>query len=166
MDTLTIVLFIFLILLILASIRKTGIIDVLKEQNEKQKFFAESQEKIINAYFEDTKDDKLSTLFKRQIKLQKDITGIDLPADRPDFLTYHISGLVSELGEILDCDKRWKTWRKNVPPADYSALKTEIVDAWHFMINLSLVVGMDAETVFTEFIKKNEIIKERIKSGY
>lgn len=106
--------------------------------------------------------DKLEFLFMLQKDLQKHITDADLPAERPDLVSYHALGLISELGEVLQVDKRWKPWNQDKAiEVDKEALSKEIADCWLFLINLTLVLGLDVEALFTAFMAKHNEVRDR-----
>jgi dimeric dUTPase (all-alpha-NTP-PPase superfamily) len=110
--------------------------------------------------------DRLQDMFDLQKKLQKRLRNDDLPTFLPDRIPITVTSIIAELGEILEEDQRWKDWRKNPNLPDYGNLYMEIVDLWHFVINLTLYFGMDADTLFKVFLKKNEVNHERQDNEY
>jgi dimeric dUTPase (all-alpha-NTP-PPase superfamily) len=73
-------------------------------------------------------------------------------------------GIITEACEALE-ETNWKPWKQS-KTVDIRKLKEEIVDLWHFVINLTLDSGMDAEEVFRRFQAKNKINNERQEKGY
>lgn len=140
--------------------------------------------------------DRLQSMFDKQKAMQKRINGVDLPAIMPDRLPIFVTALVGELGEVLEAQQAWKDWRKNPPPltasvyskvesllrqegfdkvADMVAKRTqnrgdnmreEIVDAFHFLINIALVCDMDADDLWEGFSAKNAENHARQDGGY
>ena len=56
----------------------------------------------------------LQELFNKQIEFQKKVTELqELPADSPQWYSYHMLAMLEELGEVLKADKRWKTHRNH-----------------------------------------------------
>lgn len=95
--------------------------------------------------------DRLSYMFERQAELQKHMLDADLPADRPDLLSYYALGLVSELGEVLQADKRWKAELKtggDNTTVNIIDVRYEIADCFLYLINIALAAGMTAEEMF------------------
>ena len=44
--------------------------------------------------------------------------------------------------------------------------KDEIVDAFHFFMNIMIAAGMNADELFDRYLKKNKINIERQETGY
>ena len=111
-------------------------------------------------------NDKLEEMFDRCICFQKRLFGYDLPRKMSQRIPISITSIIAELGEILEENQGWKDWRKNCLPANDSYLKAEVADLWHFIINLTLYLGIDAKTLYKEFLKKNQKNNERQDNGY
>lgn len=118
------------------------------------------------------KDVTLLDLFEKQVANQKflmksgsynDFGGnenLSIPADNPKLSTYHIQQLISEIGEVLSADKRWKNFRndKNDTKNKYE----EIADCFIVLLNIAMYSGMDAELLAEEITDKIEVFRERI----
>lgn len=94
--------------------------------------------------------------------------------------------LEDELGEMMDAlggindgigSASWKSWKKQHAEAeqitiedlsqeDLKELKMEIVDAWHFMLNFSISIGMTADEIYNYFMSKNRENIARQERGY
>ncbi len=113
-------------------------------------------------------EDTLGKLFELQKNFQAGLDGkLDkLPREMPKYIPLQITALIAELGEILKENQKWKCWRKNPPPVNYDNLLTEVVDAFHFLINITLFLGFDSNDVYDRFIKKNKKNIERQNSDY
>ena len=74
--------------------------------------------------------------------------------------------MAAELGEILEENQKWKNWRKKVPPVNYENLLVEVVDAFHFLINIALFLGFGADEVYSKFIEKNKENLHRQNNNY
>ena len=115
------------------------------------------------------KNDTLGKLFELQKEFQAKFYGDpakDLPKEIPEYIPMQITSLIAELGEILEENQKWKHWRRNPPPADYNNLLTEVVDAFHFLINITLFLGFDSNDVYDRFIEKNKENIGRQNSNY
>jgi dimeric dUTPase (all-alpha-NTP-PPase superfamily) len=110
--------------------------------------------------------DKLEVMFNMQKVLQKRVVGTDLPALLPERLPITVTSIVAELGEILEDEQHWKDWKKNPADTDIAHMRMECADFWHFVINLTLYLGMDAQDIFDEFEAKNAINHERQDNSY
>jgi NTP pyrophosphatase (non-canonical NTP hydrolase) len=109
---------------------------------------------------------RLQDLFDLQKVFQRKMLGVELPSHHPELIPITVTSIVGELGEILEENQSWKTWRNNPPPVNEANLRMEVADMWHFVINLSLFLGMDATDVYLEFVKKNKENHARQDRGY
>jgi dimeric dUTPase (all-alpha-NTP-PPase superfamily) len=60
----------------------------------------------------------------------------------------------------------WKWWKQTKKEFDVAKAKEELIDIMHFVLDIALVLGMTAEDIYREYIKKNQINLERLKNGY
>ena len=74
------------------------------------------------------------------------------------------SALVHECIE-LQRETQMKWWKK-AKPLDYDKIDEEIIDIWHFLIQLSIERGMDPEKVIDIYNKKLDENIKRAKTGY
>lgn len=111
-------------------------------------------------------------LFDRQVQLQSTMVdkgmydGIDpflvIPQDVPSLSSYHVQQLVSEIGEVLEADKRWKNFRNN--KYDPDAKLDEIADCFIVLMNIAMFSGFSASDIYDAIIKKQAIVRSRINS--
>lgn len=83
-----------------------------------------------------------------------------VPIDDPALSSYHIQQLISEIGEVLDADKRWKNFRNK--KYDKEDKLEEIADCFIVLMNIAMFSGFDSDQMVEAIIKKLEIVKERI----
>lgn len=110
--------------------------------------------------------DRLQDLFELQKRFQFELTGLKPPIRDVDQVKNSIISMIAEIGEILEEYQYWKYWRRKPPIPDNSKLLIELVDLWHFVINLTLYLGFDYEELYLAFIKKNEINFRRQEEDY
>lgn len=112
--------------------------------------------------------DRLAEMFELQRKLQADVYGTDpaeLPmGDRLNFLTVMNLALQDELHEAL-AETGWKPWATS-KHINEDAYKGELVDAWHFFMNLCLAAGMSADELHDRYIAKRLKNIKRQEDGY
>lgn len=111
-------------------------------------------------------------MFDRQVDLQAMMIdrgmydGINrfesVPQDIPQLSSYHIQQLVSEIGEVLEADKRWKNFRNE--RYDKYAKLDEIADCFIVMMNVAMFSGFDASDVYDAIVKKQRVVQSRIDS--
>jgi len=107
--------------------------------------------------------DKLDKMFQLQKLLQLKI-GYQPEQYRMDYFKDMFIGCITELCEVIE-NTAWKPWKKS-SKTDLIKTRKELIDVWHFLINLSISAGLTPETIFNEFIKKNEINNRRQDNGY
>tara|TARA_B100001287_G_C22493220_1_gene439956 strand:- start:173 stop:553 length:381 start_codon:yes stop_codon:yes gene_type:complete len=74
---------------------------------------------------------------------------------------------VEEMFEALGHLKNWKSHRKtDVPEFDKEDFLEEVVDAFNYFFSLLILTGVSESDFYEAFMKKDKIIRERIKNGY
>ena len=111
-------------------------------------------------------------LFNRQVQLQSDMVnkgmyeGIDkflvIPQDIPQLSSYHVQQLVSEIGEVLEADKRWKNFRNE--RYDKEAKLDELADCFIVLMNIAMFSGFSAPDIYDAITKKQAVVQSRINS--
>lgn len=109
-------------------------------------------------------------LYNDQVKIQSRMAdngmydGIDrdlvIPQDIPSLASYHVQQLVSEIGEVLEADKRWKNFRND--KYDRDAKLDEIADCFIVLMNISMFSGFSASELFTAIKVKQHIVMKRV----
>ena len=108
--------------------------------------------------------DRLDTIFERQKLFQtvlnqdlgKLLKGDELLSSEKELqrLTKDtVLQLFSEIHEVLS-EVNWKG-HKRAFPIDKEKIREEIIDVFHFVVNLCLIWDMDANKLYDEFMKKN-----------
>lgn len=83
-----------------------------------------------------------------------------LPDDDPKLMSYHIQQLVSEIGEVLEADKRWKNFRKD--KFDKNEKLMEIADCFIVLMNIGLYSGFTGDEIAEAISLKEQVVRERI----
>lgn len=107
--------------------------------------------------------DMLMNMFEMQRSLQ---VKIGVSEDAQTSFVNSVAGLVCELGEVMNEYEDWKNWKRRKKKVDRSRVLEELVDAWHFMINLTMSLGIGPEELYTEFVEKNAVNHQRQENGY
>lgn len=97
----------------------------------------------------------LSEMFGKQIVLQTRLKKFPLSEkNKQAYINETVLALVDEVMEALR-ETPWKSWKKN---ATYNKkeFRGEIVDIWHFIINLSLAAGFTPKSLHEAFMEKNK----------
>lgn len=81
-----------------------------------------------------------------------------------EYITMMTLACIDELLEALH-ETPWKPWKKNQAFSRELFCK-ELIDAWHFLINLSLAAGMTSDDIHQLYLNKNKINHSRHDEGY
>lgn len=119
------------------------------------------------------------SMFEHMLQKQREFQerlGSDFDAmsakERVAFIKEHSIHLNQEVNEMLYELPHFKPWK------DYSALteadeqkmlqkaKMELIDAWHFFMNMALGLGMSAEEFYAMYLAKNSENHRRQDAGY
>jgi hypothetical protein len=73
--------------------------------------------------------------------------------------------ITEEIGEAMSCLKQ-KPWKQTHMMTDETHFKEEIVDAFHFFIEMCILIGFDPVTLTEMYLKKSLVNKFRQKSMY
>jgi dimeric dUTPase (all-alpha-NTP-PPase superfamily) len=112
--------------------------------------------------------DRLNEMYDAQRDLQKTINGYDL-ADQTDEqrivnIKENYVAIVQELGEVLN-ETGWKSWATS-RHINTEAYKGELVDVFHFFMNLMLHVDMTPDDLYEGYLRKREVNVQRQLNNY
>ncbi|MDR2577070.1 MAG: dUTPase [Puniceicoccales bacterium] len=110
---------------------------------------------------------KLAHLFELQRRFGERI-GLHLneltDEEKKDWVLNYTRAMQQEIAELVD-SLPWKWWAK-YQEFDLQNARVELVDIFHFVISTALVLGMDENSLYEAFLKKNEVNHARQDSGY
>jgi len=109
-------------------------------------------------------DDRLETIFKLQKGLS-DMMKLDrYPKDSEGRISALSTAIMHEAVE-LQRTTNWKWWKT---PTEFNIAdaKEELIDIWHFVVQASLELDLTPDDIVSEYKKKNDINRERQRSGY
>lgn len=86
--------------------------------------------------------------------------GTSLPYDSVQLCSYHVQQLMSEIGEVLDADKRWKNFRNE--KYDPEAKLDEIADCMIVLMNIAIFSGFNATDLMSAVNAKLDVVSRRI----
>jgi dimeric dUTPase (all-alpha-NTP-PPase superfamily) len=108
-----------------------------------------------------------------QKKLQDRLGTLDFSKDidKTNFIRAHAQYLDQELHEMLRELPFFKSWKQYdwSPTETKERLKNaqeEFIDAFHFMLNIALALGLDAEAIYRIYCYKNNVNHERQDNNY
>lgn len=84
-----------------------------------------------------------------------------IPFDDVGLFSYQIQQLMSELGEVLQADKRWKNFRNN--SLDVNNKLVEISDCFIVLLNIAMFSGISAEQLGWAVYNKIKEVNKRIE---
>lgn len=138
---------------------KTMKIDGVKiSKKEAKELIEELKNKVERLELSDS--DKLTELFEMQKSLQSQMFGKETPIDSVEDYHYSMTALVSEIGEVLSADKRWKNARNSYYSREEKL--EELVDCMAFLVNAILYSGYTPDEFYKAFVEKNKKNFERI----
>ena len=83
-----------------------------------------------------------------------------VPVDDVKLMSYHVQQLMSEIGEVLSADKRWKNFRNVV--YDVDGKLEEIADCFIVLMNIAMFSGFDDEQIVNAIKNKISEVGQRI----
>lgn len=90
----------------------------------------------------------------------KDENTTSIPVDDVKLMSYHIQQLVSEIGEVLAADKRWKNFRNE--NFDNDEKLEEIADCFIVLMNVAMFSGFDGIQLSEAIQNKLNEVSKRI----
>ena len=107
-------------------------------------------------------------MFDRQFDLQTNTYGYNFAdmtnEERVEFIRWNVLALQDELHEALG-EVGWKPWATS-KHINRDAYTGELVDAWHFFMNLCLVVGMQGNELQSRYMAKASVNEQRQEDCY
>lgn len=91
--------------------------------------------------------------------LYENENAVEVPFDDVKISSYHIQQLISEIGEVLSADKRWKNFRNE--KYDKENKLEEIADCFIVLMNIAMFSGISYDMLIEKLNEKVEIVKER-----
>lgn len=91
----------------------------------------------------------------------KDETTITVPVDDVGLASYHVQQLMSEIGEVLEADKRWKSHRND--KNDKDGKLEELADCFIVLMNMVMFSGFDGNDLEEAIEKKLKKVSDRFE---
>ena len=90
----------------------------------------------------------------------------DLPTEeaKVEWIRWNMLALMDELHEAM-AETGWKPWAKS-KHINREAFVSELVDTFHFLMNLMLVVDCDADEFLAKYAEKRGLNAARQAAGY
>lgn len=122
------------------------------------------------------KANKLEVMMEMQKKFQENI-GFNFeemtPKEKSAYIKEMHLWVVDEMSEGLHelkyakgWSKKYDSWTEEETKLRDDNFKDEMVDAFHFFMNILIATGMDANELYERYLNKNEINIERQNTGY
>ena len=113
--------------------------------------------------------DKQNELFKKQLEnstavnKMKNLYEIKEPFD--GYRIFMLSTALLHEAVELQRETNWKWWKKETK-TDIDKVQGEIIDMWHFMIQVSIEAGLDPKRLIEKYMEKNRENLARQERGY
>lgn len=114
------------------------------------------------------KDDKLDEMVALQLKLMNKLGTHPMImnlSEREQETKEQILAMQAELIELLN-EINWKPWKKKQKKVDQHELRFEIIDLFHFLLNIAIIWGMNSEDIAAYYRAKNKENHRRQDNGY
>ncbi|MBA0908695.1 MAG: dUTPase [Nitrosarchaeum sp.] len=112
----------------------------------------------------ENKEDYLEIIFKMQKSLSEIMKLDRYPENSEGRISALCTAIIHEAVE-LQRTTNWKWW-KTPTPFNILEAREELIDIWHFVIQASLELNLTPKDIVEEYKKKNEINRQRQKTGY
>lgn len=113
---------------------------------------------------QEVSEDRLQTIFALQKGLA-DMMNLDrYPNDVEGRVASLCTAIIHEAIE-LQRTTNWKWWKKPTKFNEEEA-REELIDIWHFVVQASLELNLSPDDILEEYKRKNEINRERQRTGY
>lgn len=93
----------------------------------------------------------------------KDETTMTVPVDDVGLASYHVQQLMSEIGEVLEADKRWKSHRND--KNDKEGKLEELADCFIVLMNLVMFSGFNGNDLEEAIEKKLKKVSDRFEDA-
>ena len=108
--------------------------------------------------------DRLDSIFSLQKGLA-DMMNLDrYPDDTEGKVAALCTAIIQEAVE-LQRTTNWKWWKIPVP-FNKDEAKEELIDIWHFVVQASIELDLTPDDILKEYVRKNEINRERQRARY
>lgn len=113
--------------------------------------------------------DKQNELFSKQLEnsaavnKMKNLYEIKEPFD--GYRIFMLSTALLHEAVELQRETNWKWWKKETK-TDIDKVQGEIIDMWHFMIQISIEAGLDPKKLIEKYMEKNRENLARQERGY
>jgi len=109
-------------------------------------------------------DDQLDIIFKLQKGLSEMMNLDRYPKDSEGRISALSTAIMHEAVE-LQRTTNWKWW-KTPTQFNEAEAREELIDIWHFVVQASLELNLTPKDIVEEYKRKNEINRERQRTGY
>ncbi|HET6517156.1 MAG TPA: dUTPase [Nitrosopumilaceae archaeon] len=108
--------------------------------------------------------DRLDSIFALQKGLANMMNLDRYPKDSEGRIDALCTAIIHEAVE-LQRTTNWKWWKKPIS-FNKDEAKEELIDIWHFVVQASLELDLTPDDILNEYKRKNEINRERQRTGY
>lgn len=104
----------------------------------------------------------LDKIFEKQGEFMQRL-GVVSP--KKENLITAFTGLVVEAAEALQ-ETDWKPWKKTPKLINKQKALEELVDCFHFLVELFILLGFSHEDLYNAYMKKMDVNHKRQEEGY
>jgi len=113
---------------------------------------------------QEVSEDRLQMIFSLQKGLAEMMNLDRYPKDVKERVSALCTAIIHEAVE-LQRTTNWKWWKK---PTEFNQAEAreELIDIWHFVVQASIELKLSPDDILEEYKRKNEINRERQRTGY
>lgn len=141
-------------------LKKTGLMRMMMTMNGKMSSVMTSFQSLFNAQ---RHTQQILLAAGKYEDYCEGSTDMALPEDSVSLSSYHVQQLVSEIGEILDADKRWKNFRNE--KYDKAAKAEEIADCFIVLMNIAMFSGISGDDMASAISMKLYTVRNRVEEA-
>jgi dimeric dUTPase (all-alpha-NTP-PPase superfamily) len=123
---------------------------------------------VLQRYDTNHAEDRLDFMLRTQREFQEMINGYPLDTQddetRIENIKTSVLAALDELHEALG-EVGWKPWATS-RHINTEAFRSELIDVWHFLMNLFLHAGMNGDDITRLYIDKQAKNRARQRNGY
>lgn len=119
--------------------------------------------------------DKLDDMFEKQTELMEEFKEHDILPEWPvdlktkrgqRFIKEYMFNMIEEMMEASFTLKNRVHKLSDDKEVDMDHYREELVDAYSYFMEVCILSGMSANDLYDGFVKKNAIVRDRLKKGY
>jgi dimeric dUTPase (all-alpha-NTP-PPase superfamily) len=127
------------------------------------------EERTIQRHATLQRGDMLASIFERQVELRGlymlNYERSAVIAGKESEIRLLTLAAMTELAELLQLHN-WKPWKRAKKSVSPTAVLDELSDVVHFVFELAIVMGFNAQDIYNAYMAKADVNERRQNDGY